>query len=320
MNIRFVCSSLLAVVLAGCTGGNPPSPAEPPPPVVASPGSLDAAHQAYLEGNWTMLGERIRDVLLDTRASDLAKDNAYALLDKAYEVQGGKLPTTFKLPPDFTFIKYNVVRDVTRNGLSYKVSLYGRLRDAKRIASITLRRLPGELVLETKGKLDIRKEEPGFDDFVVESGKIDHLPANGVFTVRIVFTDASTSEGWFIGHDLESTASPDLRSPSPSESLTDRNPLVTWPTFRSPQYLPFETRTLNIWVSREDEKGAMWDLWTGTPGETNAVRIGAHEGAPKTTLRPGDYWFALVAGEERQFGPFRLNRASSTSGPFHIVP
>jgi hypothetical protein len=323
MNARTMLGSLFALVLVGCTDGATSRPGDAPPaPAVAAPAGLQAAHQAYLDGDWIALGERVRDVLLDPSAGQLVRDNAYALLEKSYEVQGGKLPTAFKLPPDFEFIKYGTTRVSTPYGSSSSIYLYGRLRNAKRIKGITLRRLPGEILLDTatsRGKFDIRNDEPGFEDFSFDSGKIDALPADGVFTVRITLDDGSTSEGWFIGHALESTGSPELRSPAPSESLTDPNPLVAWSSFRSPQYAPFEKRNLNIWVSREGEEKVGWNFWTGEPGETGAVRIGAHEGAAKTKLLPGDYWLAVTAGEERQFGPFKIVRGSQSAAPFHVV-
>jgi hypothetical protein len=326
MYARFVCSSLLAWVVVGCTDGTGSKPSPPlpsPPPVAASLGSLQTAHQAYLEGNWTALGERVRDVLLDPGAGDLAKENAYALLDKAYEVQGGKLPSAIKLPRDFEFITYGTSRKMTPHGASFAVHLRGRMRDASHVAGVTVRSLPGgEKVLDkdaAKVTYDVSKDEPGFEDFVLQSSKLDALPADGVFTVRIAFDNAVPWEGWFIGHALESSASPELRSPSSSESLTDMNPLIAWPTFRSPQFAPFEKRILNIWVSHDTDPSVSWDFWTGDAGEINSVRIGAQEGAPKTKLIPGDYWFAVQASEQREFGPFRLARGSETAAPFHIV-
>jgi hypothetical protein len=94
MNNRMIVIGLAA--LAGCTDGANTS-ARKDAPTSRAPGSLEAAHKAYLESDFLTVTERIRDVLLDPSSSHLAKENAYELLDKAYEAQSGTLPSTYKL-------------------------------------------------------------------------------------------------------------------------------------------------------------------------------------------------------------------------------
>jgi hypothetical protein len=100
---RIVLGVSLVCGAYGCTGGGgteTPKDAPRTAAAPAAPGALDAAHKAYLDGDFIAVTERIRDVLLDPSSGELAKENAYELLDKAYEVQGGKLPSVFKPPPD----------------------------------------------------------------------------------------------------------------------------------------------------------------------------------------------------------------------------
>ncbi len=318
MSTRIVCATLLAALVTACDG-TAQKPTDGPqvlPP--AAPASLEAAHQAYLESNWVAMSERIRDVLLDPSSSDLAKANAYALLDKAYAVQNGTLPASYRLSPEVKWISYETHRGATAYAVFHTVHLRGRLRDGSRLKSIKLVRLPGEIVLESNAKLETNKEADG-DDFALHSEKLDALPADGVFTLRIEFKDGTSTEGWFIGRALESTASPTFVSPATPYTTSDPNPLVAWGSvFRSPQYLPYEKRTLTMVASHEGG-GIAWAFWTGEPGETSSARIGAHEGAPKTKLPPGDYWLSVIAGEERRFGPFRLVRGSEGATQLHVV-
>src|SRR4051794_10682473 len=102
MNNSILLSALVTCAVA-CTDASPARQNEPPPPPAAAsaPGALQAAHDAYLEGDFLAVGDRVRDVLLDARSSELVKENALELLDKAYEVQKGKLPLRFVLPPGF---------------------------------------------------------------------------------------------------------------------------------------------------------------------------------------------------------------------------
>jgi hypothetical protein len=102
-------------------------------------------------------------------------------------------------------------------------------------------------------------------------------------------------------------------------TFRDEHPPVTWTPFRSPEYAPWEWRTLGIYVSRESDDSVAWDYWTGEPGDLGEVRIGDHEGAEKTRLGPGDYWMMIAMGEERSFGPVRLVRGSRADGSFHVI-
>jgi hypothetical protein len=332
MKLRIAAGISLVLALAACadgrspTGTHPAAPVEvaPAPPAPGSPGALDAAHRAYLEGDWVALGERVRDVLLDPSSSELVKQNAYELLDKSYEATKGKLPVAYSLPSGYVNLEYGAIKGTMPHGSFSNIWVRGRALDASHLVGLTLRHLPDEAPLldkaSGKGKFELRDDQPGFKDFVLEQREVDALPADGVYAIRLELDDGSSSEAWFVMHGLESSASPVVESPQTSASLADANPLVSWVPFRSPEYALFEDRTMNVWVSRDDAPGWNWSFWTGEPGELGAVRIGAHPGAAQTKLAPGDYWLAVTAGEIRQFGPVRLDRGSQTAMPFHVVP
>jgi hypothetical protein len=318
VGFSLVCS----LALGACTDGRAPTDdrSEPAPAVI--PGALEAAHKAYLDGDFIALGERVRDVILDPTSGTRVKENAYELLDKAYEVSGGKLPSAFKMPAGFVDLEYGAIRGMSPNGPYFKIFVRGRARDLSHLTGVTLRRLPDETVLDRAsgmGKFDLRDDEPGYKDFVLEAKRVEALPDDGIFTLRLALDDGTVSEGWFIGHALKSSASPELRSPVSSASLADPNPLVSWVPFRSPEYAPFEHRTMNVYLNREGAPGLAWNYWTGEPGELDAVRAGAQPGAPSASLVAGDYWLSVTGSEIRSFGPVRLARGSQTVVPFHIV-
>jgi hypothetical protein len=326
--------SVICVVTAACAcssactnGSNqkesaPERPAPSAPPSSA-PAGLESAHNAYLDGDYLTMSERIRDVLLDPASSELVKQNAYELLDKGYEATNGKLPSRLTLPAGYVDLEYRATHGTTQHGARDRIMMRGRARDASHLKGLTLRRLPDQTILldkqSGKGKFDLRDDEPGFKDFVLELEKVPALPEDGVFTVRMELDDGSVTEGWFIGRALTSSATPEVKSPSPSASLSDPNPIVSWTPFRSPQYAPYERRTLNIWIGLENDDGMSWNLWTGEPGELSSAKVGAHPGTPSTKLVPGEYWLSVAAGENRKFGPVRLQRESQTVMPIHIV-
>lgn len=196
------------------------------------------------------------------------------------------------------------------------------MRDASRVTGFTVKRLPDEIVFDkktSKGRLQIKHDTKGYEDFNIDSGWMDTLPADGVFTTRIELDDGTVTEGWFIARALAPTTSPEMQAPSASESYSDPNPLIRWVPYRSPQYAAFERRTLSVYVSRDGNDAPAWDYWIWDPGDLGEVRIGKHPGASKANLAPGDYWLMLGCGEERRFGPVRLVRAGRTDAPFHVV-
>jgi len=316
-----LCLGLTAIG-AGCVNREPDS--RRAPGAVLVPGALQAAHEAYLDADWPTMGERLRDVLLDPSAGELARENAYELLDKAYEVTSGRLPSRFKLPPEVQFITYGQMHDINAGGPREAIFLQARMRDASHVTAVTLRRLPDETLIDTKagkGTCKILHDEPGFEDIKIEVVMAE-LPADGVLTLRIERDDAPPTEGWFIARDMTSSAVPLVRSPTASSSSTERNPVMSWVPFRSPQFAAYERRSLYIGVSGDEEtngKSLEWDFWTAEAGELAQVRIGDHPGTQKLTLDPGNYWAMLGAIEVRRFGPVRLERVSRRGGPFHVL-
>lgn len=312
----------LVAALLGCTGSNT-EPRRETAAAAGIPSALEAAHRAYLEGDYTALTERLRDVLVDPSSSSRVKQNAYQLLDKAYEAQSGKLPSTYKLAEPFGgSFQYGHVRGSSPQGPHYRAFFRGPIRDAKRITNITVRRLPDEIVFDKKsgkGTFKIKHDTPGFEDFSMDTGEVDSLPADGVFTTRIELDDGTVSEGWFIAHDLTPSSSPEVSAPAHAESVSGPNPVVRWSPYRSPQYAPFESRILSIYVANTSDDSTAWDLWTYDPGDLAEVAIGNHPGTDAKKLAAGDYWFMLSAGEERVFGPVRLVRSGRAARHFHVV-
>jgi hypothetical protein len=99
-----------------------------------------------------------------------------------------------------------------------------------------VRRLPDEVVFDKKagkGDFQIKHDTPGFEDFNMDTGRIDAVPADGVFTTRIGSTTEPSRTDGSSRHDLTASSSPEMRSPAPSESFSDPNPVVRWTPYRS---------------------------------------------------------------------------------------
>lgn len=316
----------LVALGAGCATNEPDARRAPGAQSQRAPasGALQAAHEAYLDADWPTMGERVRDVLLDPAAGELTRANAFELLDKAYEVTSGRLPSRFELPPDIQLISYGQMHDIDAGAPRNAIFFQARLRDASHVTGVAVRRLPGETLIDTragKGTYEVIRAEPGFEDIKVEI-VVAELPADGVFTLRIERDDAPPTEGWFIARSMTSSAVPEVRSPVSSRSFTERNPVMSWVPFRSPELAPYEQRSLYVSVSGDaatNGKALSWSFWTADVGELAQLRIGDHPGTQKLALEPGTYWALLGAIEARQFGPVRLERVSRRGNPFHVL-
>ncbi len=313
--------------IVGCGGETRDNFAPTPTPTqtAATRSALDAAHDAYLAGDWIGLGERIHDVLLDPNAVKLAKENAYELLDKAYEAQRGTLPSTFVLPKSIAGTQYWQTRCSFGNGrpLQYRFGFWMRVRAGAEVRELKVWRMPGETLLDKGtglGKVQIKHVKDGFDDLVIE--RSGNTPvADGVVSLRAVIDGEPPVEGWFITHGLNATSSPEVLSPS--ATVTDANPVVSWSPFRSPEYATFEGRTINVWVGHMDTNGGdgaqVWNFWSGNPADLGEVRVGAQPSASIATLTPGEYWLSVTGGERRSFGPVEMLRLSQTGRSFTVL-
>lgn len=327
MFIRSIRSLVIATAVSLVACGGSPSTSEPAPagPLPTSaPGALQAAHEAYLAGDFVALGERIHDVLLDPSSGQLAKENALELLDKAFEAQNGKLPSRFRFPEQIAGMELGVTRGQNVYSAYRAMYLWVRVPEglAARVTNITVRRLPGEPLLDQaagRGKVKLRHDKVGFEDIVLEAVNLESLPADGVFSIRIDIDGSPVVDTWVLGSRLVASSTPEVSAPTPSESLPSGNPTVRWTPFHSPESAAFEDRTLSVYIQDVKAKAAAWDLWTNAPGELGAVRVGEHDGAAKTKLAPGSYWLALTAGENRVFGPITIARKSQAGVPFNVV-
>ena len=90
--------------------------------------------------------------------------------------------------------------------------------------------------------------------------------------------------------------------------------------FRSPEYLPFERRTLSVDVTRDGADVVPWNVWMQNYGELGTVKLGDHPAAALSTrLVPSNDWLDVTCAELRKFGHVTLSREGSSVAPFHVV-
>jgi len=219
-------------------------------------------------------------------------------------------------------VKYGVVRGASPQRPFYRVYVYGRMKDATQVRSLAVRLLPDRALLDSAariGELSVAPDGTSVMQRFVLEREVAELPGDGVIAIHLELKDGTTSDGWVIAHASASSATPEIQTPAASSAVAGGQPLVRWAPFRSPQYLPFESRTLSVYVG-DSAEGTAWDFWTQNYGALAAVKIGDHGPAAKTSLIPGAYWRNVTCGETRTFGPITLARESRTSLGFHVAP
>jgi hypothetical protein len=292
--------------------------------------ALGAAHVAFLEGDHLTMVKRVRDVLLDKDADPIAKDNARELLEKGYEVTSGNLPADWSMPPGFEPITYKQERTEHADGTRYGLRLEGRVDDPHRMKNISL--LRGDTVLMDREAHVGRYLDYAMNDgvfyYTLETRNQAAFPEPGVMTLRITLADGSVSEGWFISDRLAASASPVITEPGDSDSLKSAHPTVKWVPFRSPENVPYEGRSLVLWLSRREDDGTYSTPWVspdGSPDQSEVqLGVGATGGPPlfsrkDVDLPNGDYELDVIYAESRRFGPMWLKRKSTRALSFHIA-
>jgi hypothetical protein len=309
---------LFSLSLFACTT---PDPAPPPPETRGTtPSELEAAHEAYLKGDWLEMNDRLRDALVDRASSPLVKENALELLDKAYEATSGRLPSRFALPAGFQTVTLGSLRGQHQWATYRTIFLYVKLDQGlgAHVKEMSLRTQPGNVpVLDrASGIGELRlTPQPGekADEVVLEAKNVEAALADGVAAIHVSLDDGREVDTWVLARGLSSSASPEIATPTPSATVSDASPTVEWTPFHSPEFAPFETRTLSVYVSDERTQTAAFDRWLANPGDLSRMKV-------DKKLGPGSYWLALSAGETRDFGPIHLARTSQRGVPFSVVP
>jgi len=303
------------VSLVGCAPERTDAPKEEPRTV---PSSLEAAQESYLKGDWLTMNDRLRDVLVDRSASELVRQNAFEVLDKAYEATNGKLPSRYQLPPFVRTITLGSMRGEHRWATYRTIFFYAQLEKGlgTHVQDLTVRTEPDHATVLDRasglGKWRVTPREK-FDEIVLEAQNVAAPLPDGVTTFHLGFDDGRAIDTWAFVRGLGSSASPEVASPTAEATLSDPSPTFEWTPFRSPEYASFEDRSVSIYVADNTTKGEAFDQYVWAPGELSRWKV-------DKKLAPGSYWLAFTCQEERSFGGIRLSRHSQRGVPFTIVP
>jgi hypothetical protein len=294
-----------------------PAPTDAPP-------ALMMAHEAYLAGDYAEMGERLKEVIVDPHTGELARENAFALLERAYEATRGQLPARTPLPKDVEVMTLGVLNGANPFGAHRLVFLYMRVLEgrAEHIKDIRVTRLPSEPIIalaEKRGTFSVTHGKKGFDEIKLEARGLDILPDRGAFAIQVVFDDGRPGiDAFVLANKLVASTQPDVTSPTVGQVYSHPHPEITWRPCRSPEYMPWEARSVNVGIVRESTKEDAWTFYKWDPGELAKVRVGDPE-TPAAKLEPDSYWLSLLCTEERKFGGIWISRLSETGRSFSVV-
>jgi hypothetical protein len=323
-NVR-TCQVFLSLVLvlaaSACTDRRADSTRDLRPAPADAPPALTTAHEAYLAGDYVEMGERLRDVIVDPRAGELARDNAFALLESAYDATHGQLPARTTLPSFVRSITLGVMNGTNPSGPHRLVFLNMRVTEGRlsHLKDIRVTRLPSEPILalaDKRGALRVTHDEKGIEDISIDVRQLDVLPERGAFSIQVVFDDGPGIDTFVLANKLVASAQPEVTSPDVGQVFKDPHPEIAWHPYRSPELAPWEQRSVYVGLSRE--KGVGWSFYKFEPGELGSVHVG-DPGTPSATLEPDSYWVSIMCAEERTFGGIRISRATHTGRPFSVV-
>lgn len=286
--------------------------------------SLVKAHQAYAHRDFLQMTTLVREVLADPNSGKVERQNALALVGKAFDENKGKLPADWSLPAPLTNLKFKHNRKELPDGVEYAYQLAVNGPEADSVTNIKLVKFPSEVILDREagvGEWSTEPDEGGFYFEMYGGDGRDALP-EGLYLFTITTKDGTKFDGWFPLENLTSSASPTLDSPAVGETFTQPNPELRWQDFKSPEYKPSERRILAIDVGRLDGPTngwtGVWSHYEQDPARTSAVIGVTPDSEGVEYLADGKYWMSLTYFEQRKFGDLKLRRGSRTARPFYV--
>ncbi len=285
---------------------------------------LARANQAYLRGDFAAMTTSVREVLANPATGAVERQNVFALLHKAFEVNHGHLPADWRLPAPLSNLKFKNYRKDLVDGIEFAFALDVTVPEADTITQLQLVRYPDQVVLDHQaglGEWTVSQDDDGYEIELYGDNVREPLE-EGLYLLHFGMKDGSHFDAWFPLDHLESSASPNLREPEVGQTYTQGNPEVRWDDFRSPEYQSSERRIAVVSVGQlsgpNHTWNGVWNLAVHDPTLTSTVIGTVPDASGVDHLVDGKYWLSLTYYEQRMFGDMKLRRGSRTARPFFV--
>jgi len=296
----------------------------------SAPEPVRAAHEAYLAGQFGAMVTHVKRALMEYDQDQTIRTNMLRLVDRAIDRSGpAGLPCDWSLPSELRSVEAGVRR--TRDavtGQEQREILVGVVMNCRGVVrNIRLTRYPDRVLIDDSLNDEEARQCMGYTTF---GNLTNGEPSDGLYMLHLGLAGGKSVDGWLILTRQESSATPQVQSPTPNEELDNANPELRFANFYSPEYKPGEQRNLVAVVSHtrpaqlsgglKNESHIAWSIQMENPSIQKLV-VGPQPGVyppGATHLTDGGYRFALVYTESRRFGPMSLTRESRTFLPFSV--
>lgn len=282
---------------------------------------LDNVHKAFLAKDFTKMAGEMKKTLLAAPNDSLTKENIFGVYRKAAELQGSAgLPADWKLPSEIKRMKVVARRN---EGQFYSIKVQGNLVTTASIEQLQVTRFADNAVMIDKsagvgGWFEKPSELTHDREYWSESRKTSSPPATGLYLIKVALKSGKTVDGWFILDDqMIPSATPEITSPAVEESLRTVNPTFKWIDFRSPQYKPYEQRSMWVAVYNYGSFETLWSLFQKTPSSQEAT-VSRRDGNGVDELNEGHYRVTVSYSEMHRFGDLVIGREATTNRNFSI--
>jgi hypothetical protein len=289
--------------------------------------ALGRAQQAYVSGNLKIMALNLRQALEQNPQDSVVKANALSLLAKAYENAGDAgIPVDWHLPDEIKFMDVGVKYTVRDEG-RYLLRVYGQTQHEHSVQQLQIIQFPDRVILDKKAGIGSWSDQQKIDSagfsFELASDRSRQMIPGGLYLLNMTLNDGTQTRGWFIIEDTaNSTAAPRILSPAMDEVFHTPNPTFHWQNFVSPQYQPFERRSLWLGISRSEPPDYKWDEVYGhyeAPPVVENWTINANgDDNSLPNLSKGGYIFLIDYHERKKFGDLKITRDSVSSRSFRV--
>jgi hypothetical protein len=289
--------------------------------------TLGKVHSAYLARDFRKMAVAMKDALMAQPDDPQVKENVLRLYKKAYEVQGQNgVPADWQLPDEITKMRITV-RRIQKDLPEFSLKVSGNTIQAKIIKQLQVIHYPDQIVLDKRSAIGEWKEGPGKNsvdfEYQFQGRKSRQQVATGLYLLKVELTNGKSVDGWFlVDDDMNASTTPEVSSPAVGETFTTGNPKFIWVDFRSPEYKPYEHRSVWIGVSRAEPPNYDWDkkwqLWVDSPTLQQTTVGPTSGGTGVSKLENGRYVFVINYGERRRFGDVMIGRDCMTNRTFIV--
>lgn len=273
--------------------------------------ALKEAHQNFILKKYKKMSLNLKEVFTFSNGNKEIEDNAYKLLNNAFKVrEGKKIPTDWKKPEDFKYIKVTFRKEANPgSGLSrFRINLSGEFKNNIELDQIKVTQYPNKVLLnKEKGKGYFEYWIKDNERYGLYMGRvITQANTSGLFYIDIKVKDHELQRHWVIVNPASFSKLPKVTYPQDADVI-EGSFTGKWKNFVSSDYQDFERRKLHVKIKelRGENRKTPWRFF-----ENNPIRSTLHlsEGEFKEPLKPGLYLYSVDYSERRKFGDFKIGR------------